>query len=98
MEDLPSKERSVKQISTSLSSHDTTRVIGFQTLMHFTNAIVIHFTYAFNIGEVGWPKRFSKSHKVNYRLIPNAIRRGAEELKKCLYVGPSTLLVGFTMS
>lgn len=89
IEEIPTQDSNK---SISLESHDSTRAIGFHTLMHLTNALVTHFTYAFNIGEVDWPKRFSKNHKFNYRLIPNAIKRAAKELQKDLYLGPSTLL------
>lgn len=48
IDEIPSQNSTFTQISSSLSSHDTTRAIGSPTLMHLTNALVTHFTYAFN--------------------------------------------------
>lgn len=79
-------------ICSSQSSTDSTIAIAFPTLLHLTNALVTHFTYAFNIGEVDWPKRFTKKSKINYRLIPESIKRVAMELNKQLYIGPSSFL------
>lgn len=62
IEDILTEDNTINERNT-LSSHDSTRAISFHTLMHLTNALVTHFTYAF--WEVDWPKRFSKNHKFN---------------------------------